>query len=103
MRSPTFLFSIIFSALLFFSGPILAEDHFSLTQNHVALSDLENINKQGDQVAREFLEDVLFGTSMDQYLNYDFGMNKSTGYKIHSSLRLKVRSDKALIHFKMKF
>ena len=90
--------------MLFFSAYVYADNQLSFTQSRVSINEAGyNNNLTAKEVARQQLENALFGTSIDQYFKYDFGINKTTGIKVYSSFALKVRSDETLLQFKMRF
>lgn len=103
-KSPAYLLSIIMLVMLFLSAYVYADNQPSFTKTRVSINGVDRHDtKSAKEVARQQLENALFGASFDQFFKYDLGVKKTTGIKVHSSLGLKVRSDETLLQFKMKF
>ena len=103
IQSPTFFFSVLILIMLMLSSFVYAQEYPSFTQSNLSINNAIDSSKSAKDVARQQFENALFGTSLDQFFNYDLGINKSTGIKVHSTVRLKVRSDHTLLQFKMTF
>jgi len=99
----TFLFMLIFIGMMFLTNIAFADEPLSLTQGYDSISENRIESLSSKEVMHQHLKNMLFEQSLDQYFSYHIGMNRSTGMKIHSLLRLKVRSDETILQFRMTF
>ena len=103
VQSPTFFFSVLILIMLMLSSFVYADEYPSFTQSNLSINKAIDSSKSAREVVQQHFENAIFGASLDQFFNYDLGINKSTGIKVHSSFGLKLRSDHTLLLFKMKF
>ncbi len=89
--------------MLSFSSFVYADEYTSLTQGHISVDNTDVNTKPVKQFKRQQLENAIFGKTLDKYLSYDLGVNKSTGIKVRSSFRIKLRSDHTLLQYKVRF
>lgn len=99
----TFLFMLIFLGCLLISNMVLAYEPMHMTQSYDSVSEIIPAGKTPKTIMRHQLEDMLFQQAFDQFFKYEMGSYRTTGYRIKTSLGLKLRSDETYLQFRMTF